>query len=56
MPAVTLPICLTGALAMAAYALFQPLFVQHGVPLEWKLIAIWAALGLVFRLIVPRSR
>lgn len=45
----TVPFCLTGAALMAAFALFQPLWLRHGIPLEWKLIALWAALGLGFR-------
>jgi hypothetical protein len=41
-----------GTALMAAFALFQPLWIQHGIPLEWKLIAAWTAIGLVFRRIV----
>lgn len=54
-PRFTIPICLTGALAMAAFAVFEPLWVQHGVPLEWQLIGAWATLGLLFRLILRRN-
>ena len=49
-----IPVCLIGAVLMAAFALFQPLWVQHGIPLEWKLIAVWAALGLLFRILTRR--
>jgi hypothetical protein len=47
-------VCAVGAVLMAGFALFQPLWVQSGIPLEWKLIAVWAALGFIFRLLVRR--
>jgi len=49
-----IPVCLIGAVVMAVFALFQPLWVQRGIPLEWKLIASWAAVGLLFRTLTRR--
>ena len=54
-PRASLAVCLLGAVAMALFAIFQPLWVQRGVPLEWQLVAAWAALGLLFRFIVRRN-
>jgi hypothetical protein len=42
-PGLVIPVCAAGAALMAGFALFQPLWVQSGTPLEWKLIAVWAA-------------
>ncbi len=44
----TIPLCLIGAGLMAGFALIQPLWLGHGFPLEWQLIAIWSVLGLGF--------
>lgn len=44
----TIVICLTGALAMAAFAFFSPLLQRPGqLPLEWMLMAAWAAVSLI---------
>jgi basic amino acid/polyamine antiporter, APA family len=53
-PGLVIPVCVVGAVLMAGFALFQPLWVQPGIPLEWKLIALWAALGFIFRLTLGR--
>ena len=53
-PGLVIPVCTVGAVLMAGFALFQPLWVQSGIPLEWKLIALWAALGFIFRLAMRR--
>ncbi len=53
-PKLVIPVCAVGAILMAGFALFQPLWVQSGIPLEWKLIAVWAGLGLTFRVLVRR--
>jgi amino acid transporter len=53
---VTIPICVAGATLMAAYALVQPLWTQHGIPLEWQLIAVWATIGWVFRRFMTKER
>ena len=53
-PGLVIPVCAVGAVLMAGFALFQPLWVQPGIPLEWKLIALWAALGFIFRLLMRR--
>lgn len=45
---VVIRIALAGALAMAAVALFEPAIRVQGIPVEWLLLAIWAALGLLF--------
>lgn len=43
----TIGVCLVGALGMAGFALIQPLIQNpHGIPLEWLLMLVWAALGL----------
>jgi basic amino acid/polyamine antiporter, APA family len=55
LPRVTISICVVGATLMAAYALVQPLWTQHGIPLEWKLIAVWATIGWVFRLFMRKE-
>lgn len=53
-PRLLIPVCAVGAVLMAGFALFQPLWVQSGIPLEWKLIALWSLLGFKFRLLVRR--
>jgi hypothetical protein len=32
----------------------QPLWHEHGIPLEWKLVLIWALIGLLFRRFAQR--
>jgi amino acid transporter len=45
----TVLLCLTGAVLMAGFAFCQPVLEKSGgIPLEWILMAVWAALGLVF--------
>ncbi len=45
----TVLVSLAGALLMAGFALSQPLFLNpNRIPLEWMLMAAWAALGLLF--------
>lgn len=39
-------IAVIGSSLMAACALLAPLWQQHGLPLEWKLLAVWGAIGL----------
>jgi basic amino acid/polyamine antiporter, APA family len=47
MPAIL--ICTSGAALMAGFAFFSPLLHNPGhLPLEWMLMAVWAALGLAF--------
>ncbi len=53
-PRLLIPVGAVGAVLMAGFALFQPLWVQSGIPLEWKLIALWSLLGFIFRLLVRR--
>src|SRR6266403_3336796 len=53
-PRLLIPVCAVGAVLMAGFASFQPLWVQSGVPLEWKLIALWSLLGFIFRLLMRR--
>lgn len=47
--AVTIWLALAGASAMVGVAILQPLFDKQnvGIPLEWKLLGFWAALGIV---------
>ena len=45
----TILVCLAGALLMAGFAFFGPLLQAPGqVPLEWMLMAAWAALSVFF--------
>jgi len=45
----TILVCLAGALLMAGVAFFGPLLQRPGqVPLEWMLMAAWAALSVIF--------
>ncbi len=54
MPAIVL--CCAGALLMAGFAFFAPLLQNPGhVPLEWMLMAVWAALGLAFSRLAARG-
>jgi len=48
-PKVIIPLSLAGAALMALFAVGQPLWREHGFPLEWKLVLIWAFIGLLFR-------
>jgi basic amino acid/polyamine antiporter, APA family len=48
-PKVIIPVSLVGAALMASFAVGQPLWREHGFPLEWKLVLIWAFIGLLFR-------
>ena len=48
---------LAGAVMMIGIALVRPLLAAHGkVPLEWILLAAWAALGLIFLIAMPRIK
>ncbi|MBS0416992.1 MAG: APC family permease [Proteobacteria bacterium] len=50
-------ICLSGALLMAGFAFFGPLLQHPGhLPLEWMLMAAWAAVSLIFSKIAARAR
>jgi len=52
----TIYICLSGALLMAGFAFFGPLLQRPGhVPLEWVLMAAWAALSLIFSRVAARA-
>jgi amino acid transporter len=54
MPAIL--VCSAGALLMAGFAFFGPLLQNPGhVPLEWMLMAVWAALGLAFSRLAARD-
>jgi hypothetical protein len=54
MPAIFL--CCCGALLMAGFAFFAPALQNPGhVPLEWMLMAVWAALGLAFSRLAARG-
>jgi hypothetical protein len=53
-PKVIIPVSLAGAALMALFAVGQPLWREHGIPLEWKLVLIWALIGLLFRRIAQR--
>jgi amino acid transporter len=45
----TVLLCLAGAVLMAGFAFCQPVLEKPGgIPLEWILMGVWAALGLVF--------
>ena len=45
----TILVCLAGALLMAGFAFFGPLLQRPGhIPLEWMLMAAWAALSVFF--------
>jgi hypothetical protein len=45
----TILLCLAGALLMAGFAFFGPLIRAPGhIPLEWMLMAAWAAVSLYF--------
>jgi amino acid transporter len=46
---IMLPVCLSGVGLMAAFAVLQPCWLHPGFPLEWTMILLWAALGLMFR-------
>jgi basic amino acid/polyamine antiporter, APA family len=48
-PKVIIPVSLAGAALMALFAVGQPLWREHGIPLEWKLVLIWAFIGFLFR-------
>ena len=52
----TINICLSGAALMAGFAFFGPLLQRPGhLPLEWVLMAAWAALSLIFSRIAARA-
>jgi len=52
----TIVLCCSGALLMAGFAFFAPLLQNPGhVPLEWMLMAVWAALGLAFSRLAARG-
>ncbi|MDB6085848.1 MAG: rocE [Gammaproteobacteria bacterium] len=56
-PQVTIPVSLAGAVLMASFAVGQPVWREHGFPLEWKLVLAWAFIGLLFRRLArPRER
>src|ERR1700738_3743936 len=48
-PKVIIPVSLAGAALMASFAVGQPLWREHGIPLEWKLVLVWTLIGLLFR-------
>jgi basic amino acid/polyamine antiporter, APA family len=49
-------VCCAGALLMAGFAFFAPLLQNPGhIPLEWMLMAVWAALGLIFSRLAARE-
>lgn len=48
---------LAGAIMMIGIALVRPLLSAHGkIPLEWILLAAWAALGLIVLIVMPHIR
>jgi amino acid transporter len=48
---------LVGAFLMAGFAFLEPLFrAATGVPLEWILMALWAALGVFFSWVAHRKK
>jgi amino acid transporter len=47
----TVLLCLAGAVLMAGFAFCQPMLEKPGgIPLEWILMTVWTALGVVFSL------
>jgi hypothetical protein len=49
-------VCCAGAVLMAGFAFFGPLLHNPGhLPLEWMLMAVWAALGLAFSRLAARG-
>jgi hypothetical protein len=52
----TILVCTSGAVLMAGFAFFGPLLHNPGhLPLEWLLMAVWAALGLTFSRLAARG-